>query len=263
MRGVENVRRVLSLADRIDQEEGLQAYTRYRVTLERFSDYYAVPLAGVVGAFVALSPNNDFAGNLRSLATLLWGFRKSIPVENLTVSTYGACKQRAWNYIQGIDFLSDAKGPKTRAFYQNILNPSDPEPVTIDGHMVGVWRGQRMTMKAAVTSGFNYNEIAQGIRNVAREVGLVPCQVQATCWFTWKRIHGVVYDPQLSLLRSADQWGSDVHPRDVRPFPLRPRWQPLQDAVHAGLNRDQPLPGAPVLAQPLFVEPVQCSIDGL
>jgi hypothetical protein len=221
MRGVESIRHVLSLADSIDREEGLLAYPRYRLTLERFATHYGVPLAGTVGAFVALSPNNDYAGNLRSLATLLWGFQQGISPERLSVSTYSACKRRAWSYINGIDFLSDAKGPKTRAFYQNILDPTNPEPVTVDGHMVGVWEGRRMTMKEATTSRFRYADVAQGVRDVAAELALVPCQAQAICWFTWKRIHAVVYSPQLSLFRGGDQWGNDVDPREIRPFRLR------------------------------------------
>lgn len=221
MRGVENICRVLSQADTIDREEGLLTYPCYRLTMERFAAHYGVPLAGTVGAFVALSPNNDYAGNLRSLATLLWGFREGIPPEQLSVSTYSACKRRAWSYINGVDFLSDAKGPKTRAFYQNILDPTNPEPVTVDGHMVGIWEGRRMTMKEAARTRFSYEDIAQGVRDVAAELALVPCQAQAICWLTWKRIHAVIYNPQLNLFRGGNQWGSDVDPREIRPYSPR------------------------------------------
>jgi hypothetical protein len=228
--GRANVRRVWGLSDATDRREGSRAYLGYKITLARFAGHYGASVEGTVAAFCALSPNNDFKGNLRSLATLLWGRREGVPVNRLVVSTYGACKLRAWAYLEGRDFLEHTQGPKTRAFFQNILHPLDPHPVTIDGHMVGVWYGQRMTMKEAVYTRFRYEELAQGFRQVAADLGLCTNQLQATLWFTWKRLHQVVYSPQLDLVRTDDQWGQDLRPEDVRPWAPRSNQAAPQEA---------------------------------
>jgi hypothetical protein len=216
-----NIREVLRQADEIDRAEGMVSYLRYNTTLHRLAEYYDAPFEGTVAAFCALSPNNDYMGNLRSTATLLSGLRAGIPVEQLIVSTYNACRSRAWQFLNGESFLEVTKGPKTRNFYQNILDPSDPLPVTIDGHMVSLWYARRMTMVEAVETKFKYDELAKGFRQVAKQEGLLANQLQAILWFTWKRIHQVVYRPQLSLFRGDDQWGLNLDPAEIIPFTSR------------------------------------------
>lgn len=218
---VANILAVWARVDAIDREEGMLAYPRYHDSLAVYARHYELPLASVVGAFAALSPNNDYLGTLRSLVTLLDGQRDGVPVEALTISTYNACRDRAWDYLHGSDFLTMTAGKKTRAFFRNIMDPSDPEPVTIDGHMVGVSIGQRMNMKAIVRTGFDYDAIAAEFRDVAGQVGVVPCQLQAVIWFTWKRIHNVIFEPQLDAFSMGDQWRSLTTPDMIRPYPRK------------------------------------------
>lgn len=215
---LDNVRRVVDLADHHDQRDGLSAYPRYRATMLRLAEHYGVALSGAVAAFCALSPNNDYVLNLRSTVTLLRGFRDGVALADLQVSTYRHCRDRAWRCLQGEDFLSFTKGKKTRAFFRNIMDPMDPEPVCIDGHMMSIWAGERMTMKQAVMKRMAYDEIADGMRTVAAERGLIPNQLQATLWFTWKRIHHILHRSQLDLLAPEDPWLLDLDARDLRGF---------------------------------------------
>lgn len=218
---LDNLRSVFWQADPHDLRDGRLAYRRHHDTLRRLAAHYAAPFDATVGVFCALSPNNDYMGNLRSTATLLEGFRDGASFYLLTVSTYIACAERAWRVLQGEPFLSFTKGKKTRSFYQNIMDPSDPLPVTIDGHMLSIWQGRRMTMKEAVRSRIRYEDVAQGVRELAGEVGVLPNQVQSTLWFTWKRLHRVLYRPQIDLFRPEDPWMLDVAPADVQPFARR------------------------------------------
>lgn len=221
---VDNLRSVLDQADSADLRDGKLAYPRHNLTLSRLAERYEVPLSAVAGTFSALSPNNDYLGNLRSTVTLLQGFRDGVDVWDLTVSTYKVCAERAWRCLKGEDFLSFTKGPKTRAFYQNIMDPSDPIPVTIDGHMMSIWRGQRMTMKEAVwmRPRLKYEDIAEGVREVARECNWIANRVQSTLWFTWKRIHGILYRPQMDLFKCEDPWLMDLEPHEIRGFARKP-----------------------------------------
>lgn len=168
--GFRNLGFVFRRADAADLHDGTTSYSRYNRTLSRLAEHYGASLEATVGAFVALSPNNDYMGNLRSTATLLDGYRRGVPYSALTISTYRACGARAWRCLEGEDFLSFTRpeSKKTRAFYANILDPSDPRPVTIDGHMLGVYAGRYMTMKGAVRERFKYDDVADGIRALAR-----------------------------------------------------------------------------------------------
>jgi hypothetical protein len=193
--GTENIMRVFRLADSVDLEEGAAAYFRYRETMLSIGREYGYPLEATAAAFAALSPNNDYAGNLRALVSVMRAHREGR--DDYTVTSYRACAGRAMLYLSGTPFLSHAKGPKTRAFYVNITQPWLPHVVTVDGHMVSVWKGERLRMK---------------------EVGKFRYEV---VWFTWKRINNVVYDPQMSMLREGDQWGLVTVPGEVRPYEPR------------------------------------------
>lgn len=212
---------VLDRADAIDVAEGLVAYERYQATLQRFADYYRFTLEQTVAAFCALSPNNDYKGNIKSLATLLHGIRSGWHRDEITVTTYNACRNRAHAFALGTEFLAVTKGPKTRNFYQNIVDPTDPAPVTVDGHMFGIWCGKRMTMVEAVRERIAYKEVAHGINQVAFSRCLRGNQAQAILWFTWKRMGNVVYSPQLQLFQDGDQWGTNLAPEDIPVFPRR------------------------------------------
>lgn len=220
MSGLHNLMLLWTKADAIDRDIGKRAYNNYRWTLSMFQVRYPeCDFNSIVAAFVALSPNNDYLGNLRSLASLLDGRRKGLAPDRITVSTYKHCRDRAYRYIIGDPF--NAKGPKILNFYKNILDPIDPDPVTVDGHMVAAWRGQDgATMKDSKVTRTEYKDVAADIRLMASVLGLVPCQVQATLWFARKRTLRIRYDPQLKLDRPQDDpwWGTVVDPVHVLPF---------------------------------------------
>lgn len=207
---ISNLLRVWDQSDFTDYTEGMLAYSRYLSTLSRLARRYSHPIESVVGAFAAMSPNNDYMGNLRSVVSLLQGSERT--------TSYSACRRRAQRCLRGEDFLSFTRGPKTRAFFQNIMDPYDDWPVTVDGHAYCAWVGRRMTMKAVVYLGFPYEQVADGFRQAAAVTGVLPCQFQAVLWFTWKRIHNIVYRPQMRLFRQCDQWELDLRPHEIKGF---------------------------------------------
>ncbi len=219
----ENLKKWLDLADETDRAEGLVAYERYNQVMRQFADKYQCPLDRVVAAFVALSPNNDYHGNLRSLASVLEGNNRNIADENITISTYKHCRNRALTYVRGErTFLDDAKGLKTRAFYQNLLDHTDPFPVTIDGHMAVVWSDRRQTMKEALISPATYRTIQANLHRLAGATGMITNQVQAILWFTRKRVHQVKYDAQLGLFQDqGDIWKTLVNVDAIRPYDFK------------------------------------------
>lgn len=169
---LKNITLCLNLASPVEIDEGRLAYFRYRELMERFSRKYSLPLEYVIAAFAALSPNNSYIGNLRSLVSVLECFTNGTNRDLVRVSSYRACAQRAFNYLEGVSFLDTVGGKKTRAFYQNILYPLDAHPVTIDGHAVNIWKGKRNNLKNL--GKWNYDCIAADYRKVAKRTGLLP-----------------------------------------------------------------------------------------
>lgn len=239
-----NILRVMNRADCVDIDEGRLSYFRYNEVLKNLASYFGVEFPSAVAVFAALSPNSDYQGNLRSTATVIKGWRDGVPVDRIRVVTYNHCRDRAFEYLNGTSFLGTVKGKKIRSFYSNILNPMDPGPVTIDGHAVNIWRGRRMTLKAVATDGrFNYENVARDYRSAAERVGLLPNQVQAITWFTWKRVHAILYPGrQFELYRdvSADFWRTVVDPTEIETFPF------LAEPERSTFNQPKPaiVPGS-------------------
>lgn len=221
MRLERNIRKVLDRADEIDINEGRVAYYRYREVCARVANQYGYPLEKVIACFAALSPNLDYRGNLRSLLSVIDGHASGRPASSITTAGYNHCRDRAYSYLSDVSFLDTVKGPKIRSFYHNILNPLDASYVTIDGHAVNITKGKVMPLKSVAAKSFNYELIATAYKAVAHRTGLVPNQLQAITWFTWKRINNIVYTPpQLGLFedRTQDLWRTVLMLDDLKPY---------------------------------------------
>lgn len=205
-------------ADETDRRDGAAAYWTYFNVISRFASHYGFRFSHTLAAFVALSPNSDYWGNLRSLAGVLAAARAGDPVETVTVSTYNHCRDRAYSYALGtVDFMSTVKGQKIRSFYQNIFDPQNPQPVTIDGHMYCAWLGVDRPMKEAIVPRNQYEDVAADFRAVAGQCGLLPNQLQAIIWLTRKRINRIMFTAQYDLFRDH----MDVLPFDIVPYPRK------------------------------------------
>lgn len=213
-------------ADGVDYVEGQLAYVRYNMVMRSLAECYGVRIDRVVAAFCAMSPNNDYTGNLRSLVSVLDGYKRGLMFDDVQISTYRHCGQRAWSYVTGeVDFASTVGGLKITNFYWNILQPENVGYVTIDGHMCAAWRGTRATMKEAIVkSDRAYNEIAYAVKRLAFSRFLIPNQYQAIIWFVRKRVFEIKYDPQVDMFTPHDDlWRTQRNVKDIEPFPLRLR----------------------------------------
>lgn len=216
----ETIRQVWEQVDPIDYAEGMVAYERYRYMMDKIGEKYHHTIEQVTAAFVSLSPNNDYEGNVRSLITLLEAERLNIDPDEIVVSTYKACAKRAWDYLHGKNFVQWTIGPKILNFYHCILNPKNTKFVVIDGHMFSIWYGRRLRMKEVAHVKFNYLEVGCDFIEAANELKLRPCQLQSMLWFTWKRINNIRYGGnQLNLFKAGDHWGIEIPLEDVIPFP--------------------------------------------
>lgn len=215
-----NIKNVLDRSETTEIDEGRIAFFRYKEVCQNIADFYDVDFNTCVAVFVALSPNSSYHLNLRSLVSVLDGYKSGRELESVKVATYNHCRDRAWTYLNGVDFLSVVKGKKIRSFYFNIVNPLDPFNVTIDGHAVNIWKNQKVGLKDVAAARFNYEKVADDYRAVALSSSLLPSQVQAITWMSWRRIHNIFYHgAQPSFFGdNSDLWETLIKPVDIKPF---------------------------------------------
>jgi len=185
----------------MDRDYGRAAYWNYHHAIAASGSNILITAA----VFALLSPNSYYDGNLRSLRIVLDGFNRRpyrVPVDQLEgLSTYRHCAERAYQVLMGKhpDQVFGPNAKKTYNFYRNIVDPEDAAYVTIDGHMWNLWRGKRTVLDAARIKPAQYDEVAGDFKEVARAVGMLPNQFQATMWWCWKRVHGIKFDYQMDL----------------------------------------------------------------
>lgn len=193
---VDNLRLVAAQALPHDRQAAMNSYFKYRRLATAMAEKYG--FAPVIGAavFAALSPNNDYHGNLRDCHNLLRAAAEGRSLESFAVSTYGQNKRKAWNIVHGADPFELIVAKKTRSFFLNVNNPLDPVPVTVDGHMFNCWRNERVSLVGLRHKTGEYEIIADGVRQLAAEEGLLPCQMQGILWITHRRIHRILTNGQ-------------------------------------------------------------------
>jgi hypothetical protein len=205
-------------------EEGVASYPSYHRTLHAFAEYYDCGFVQTVEAFAALSPNNDYHGNLRSLASVMYAYKNNIPQRQIIISTYGVCAIRAMSYLNGsVSFLDTVKGKKITAFRHNLLHPLTSDRVTVDGHMLCVYAGKQLTMAQAnlLMRGSMYANIEADVKALARKVRLPALTVQATLWIWRKQTQGIKYSSQQSLFDNNSAWTAVLTPEDYPPYPTK------------------------------------------
>lgn len=193
--GKKNLLKVWHSSRTWEKAEGLLYYSTMRNRLVVQYSWYN--LHDTAAIFCVLSPNNSEAGNWEDLHAM-W----CAPADQrhtIRIHTYNHNRDKAIALLAGAAPQEVIQGPKTRAFFHNIVNPWDMHHVTIDGHMVSAYQGKRLVMDQAAVTAKEYEQIAGAARKAAKEVGVLPSQFQSTVWMAWKRQHRILYKPQMKL----------------------------------------------------------------
>lgn len=143
------------------------------------------------GVIAVLSPAVQWEVNIRDAETVCAARQN----EDVTVSTYGQFKRKAYAIRDGDDpkiWISSKTAPKTHAFWQCILHPRNTEHVVVDRHALAACLGRGLTDKergAMLKRVGGYAMYSQVYRDAAKEVGILPLQMQAICWLQWREHH--------------------------------------------------------------------------
>ena len=164
-----NIMSVYRRALSSDVEAGMSWYARAHDIAREAAD-----VSIGAGILSALSPRMPWK---RNVILARQGFVSPLDGGALTGSLV-----KANRILAGEHPLAVLGGLKTRAFYQNILAPSDDVTVTVDTHAIKIAGLNRDSVGKGM-----YNDIADGYREVAAYVGILPQQIQAITWTTWRR----------------------------------------------------------------------------
>lgn len=216
-----NLQDVFDSASGRDRSLGMTAYQDYNYTMRSIAEHYGMEVATVAGCFAALSPNNDYRGNLRSCVTLCEGWTQGYEKEECPVTTYNHNRDKAWKLLDGAHFYGVFKGLKVRNFWRNLTEPYNPEAVTIDGHMANLMEGELKRLDTGGISKREYEAMASVVRRLAKDKRVLASQVQSVTWFAWKRRHGIKMNDQAWLWDDIEEVRPRYEIKDVAPYKFR------------------------------------------
>jgi hypothetical protein len=172
---------------------------------------YAVEQAAAVLA--VLSPRLSWPKNveLARLAYDRWANLQdhTLTEDNLATLTFSwpglkANAAKAFRILAGETPDDVVSGPKVRAFWHTIVNPSDPRAVVVDRHafdvavnkvMTDETRGRFLGLKGT------YDLVSKAYADAAREINklgiagrhVTPAGVQAVTWTIWRRTRAAAF----------------------------------------------------------------------
>lgn len=180
-----------SSASAADVKEGKNWYLNaHRIAKRLSNSYFLRSYRYAAGIIAVLSPSVRWDQNVIDAQNVC---RATIPGDTPTVSTYGQFLQKAILIRDGMDpekVISPVTGPKTYAFFKCISKPHNDKYVVIDRHALSIALGY--TMSTQERGNFlkrvgSYDMIGNGYRDVAKEVNLLPLQVQAVTWTSHRK----------------------------------------------------------------------------
>lgn len=188
---------VYQLATVTERIAGSEWYPRAWQAAESIGTEYNLSPATVAGVIAALSPRNRWERNLIDAENIIkaYNYGGQSDAANIKVCTFHGGKHKAIRIL--IKSLSDhnsiretLNGPKLQEFY-NCITASLPD-VCIDGHTYSVWAGDRITLDSVPKISAKLREtIKADYIKAADHAGMLPSEMQAITWLTWRRFHGV------------------------------------------------------------------------
>lgn len=131
------------------------------------------------GVIAAMSPNTPWDRNLV--------IARNAMATGVATGTLGNSCIKANRIMAGEDPLSVLGGLKVRSFYKNIVDPTCSEAVTIDRHAYDIAVDTRNGKdRRPIGTPKQYEAIANAYRVVADSLGIMPWQLQAVTWESWR-----------------------------------------------------------------------------
>ena len=176
------LRFVYSQASEYEKNNGLLWYKEANLYLQEIANHFNLQLHVVTGICAALSPANSWNANLKDTYNLI---RFKGKIDNST--TYKENIRKASKILKKKKVFPFLCGRKVLPFYDNILNYTNSQAITIDSHIIRCAVNDS-NLEIHYVPPIFFDAIEQSIKDIASENNLLPLQVQAILWVTWKRL---------------------------------------------------------------------------
>lgn len=179
----ELIANILAVYDRSGVDQRAQGMTWYTNAHDLAGQAGGGDYTKGAGVIAALSANTGWSRNAQLAKDLS---------EGKEVKHFSQVLAKVTAIMIGDDPMTVlGKGLKTRNFYRNMLDPADPQPVTVDRHAHDIARGAAWGNKGrGLSTPKRYDVLAGVYREAAALRGILPCQMQATTWCQWRHEHG-------------------------------------------------------------------------
>lgn len=187
-RMLRNIEAVYLTATSEERQDGLYWYQRANQDAASLASRYGITTEQAAGVIAALSPGRDWGLNLIDADRLIDAHvnGRTIP----QVGTYGRKNvAKARKILNGFLPLDVLGGHKVRAFFSLINEPENATDVCVDRHAKAIAVGRpAKTERDTVVRPSQYSFFARHYLQAAKTLGLLPHQLQAVTWVTWRRL---------------------------------------------------------------------------
>ena len=190
---MKNLQRIFERTDDTSKAEGLEWYQQAHEFCKQVSLKYNVELPKVCGILSALSPATNWEANKRDCINLI-KVNGNAYSKQFKFTTYGQNVLKAQDIFRSVINPDNAFNPKTGAktynFYHNVLHPTNETYVTIDRHAYTIATNnvyKHLTPK-------QYGIVADHYRRSADKVKLLPNQLQAILWVSYRKQQDISFN---------------------------------------------------------------------
>lgn len=196
-----NILAVYNRANAEDRTYGINWYAQANQDISVMAHRHGYKSWQGIGVVAVISPGLNWGRNLIEADELMEAHRKGLPLP--IVGVYGKENiAKALKILNGADPLEVfpvATSPKVRAFFACMLDPWGSSEVVIDRHAKGLAymltssrTGSATNNKLSMVRPAEFKYLAWHYKKLAKRLGLLPHQLQAITWVTWKRLEGEI-----------------------------------------------------------------------
>ena len=193
-RMIANIVACYKTADDDQRAGGMVWYSKAQCAAYDIAAKYDIAVYLVVAVIAALSPNNKWSRNVINADALIGAFLRGDGIDSVKVSTYHKMKQKAWDILAARPDYDTAKtmlkGQKITSFFCDIMGEFN---VTIDGHARNIAYAEKvgLTDDRSNIGKLEYRALQAAYEEAARQLGLMPYQLQAITWRVWRDRWGI------------------------------------------------------------------------
>jgi hypothetical protein len=182
-----NIHRVYRMADRHTLKEGMGWYQTTNTFAHGLADKHGITVRQAAGVIAALSPRLYWDRNMHYADQFCaTGYA---PVLNLSRRKAGMILFDNIDPDVAFAPASRNSGQKVRSFFNCIIDPNCDD-VCIDRHAYDIAVGEKGNDVSRGTLRLKgvYDNIRDTYRSLANKIGIIPNQLQAVTWCTWKQL---------------------------------------------------------------------------